>query len=105
MLLFLVLTGIVQQTYAAPQLNPQETLRNLTTVLQQAEQNIFDLVLDMDELEIDTSKIPNNFVKQYSQKKAELHQVRQNLRKLAKRTLRVSTVYTATFDIEDEILQ
>jgi len=71
-LVFLVLTAIVQQTYAAPQPSPQETLRNLTTVLQQAEQNIFELVQEMEELEIDTSKIPNNFMEQYTQKKTEL---------------------------------
>jgi len=105
MLVFLVLTVIVQQTYAAPQHNPQETLRNLTTVLQQAEQNIFELVQEMEELEIDTSKIPNNFMEQYTQKKTELHKVRQNLRILAKRTLRETNVYTASLQIEDEIIQ
>jgi len=104
-LVFLVLTVIVQQTYAAPQPSPQETLRNLTTVLQQAEQNIFELVQEMEELEIDTSKIPNNFMEQYTQKKTELHKVRQNLRLLAKRTLRETTLYTAALQIEDEILQ
>merc|ERR1711872_106235 len=68
----------------------QETFRNLTVWLKEADENIEKLVEEMEEVKLDAKKIQNNFIDKYLKTKTELRRVRQNLRKLAYKTVTAS---------------
>lgn len=68
----------------------QDTFRNLTVWLKEADENIEKLVEEMEEVKLDAKKIQNNFIDKYLKSKTELRRVRQNLRKLAYKTVTAS---------------
>jgi len=68
----------------------QDTFRKLTVWLKEADENIEKLVEEMEEVKLDAKKIQNNFIDKYLKTKTELRRVRQNLRKLAYKTVTAS---------------
>ena len=64
----------------------QETFKNLTMWLEEADRNMIKLQMEMEEIGLDETKIQNNYKTKYLKVKSELRQVRQNLRKLAHKT-------------------
>ena len=60
----------------------QETFRNLTVWLKEADENIEKLIEEMEEVKLDAKKIQNNFIDKYLKSKNQLRRVRQNIRKI-----------------------